>query len=41
MVSNHGAFQIAGSPYLPHPPMKFHNHWTIRTPRGWMPSFLP
>ncbi len=41
MVSNHGAFQIAGSPYLPHPPMKFHNHWTIRTPKGWSCLFLP
>jgi hypothetical protein len=41
MVSNHGAFQIAGSPYEPHPPMKFHNHWTIRTPKGWSCLFLP
>lgn len=41
MVSNHGAFQIAGSPYEPHPPMKFHNYWTIRTPQGWSCLFLP
>ena len=41
MVSNHGAFQIAGSPYEPRPPMKFHNHWTIRTPKGWSCLFLP
>jgi hypothetical protein len=41
MVSNHGAFQIAGSPYEPHPPMKFHNHWTIHTPKGWSCLFLP
>jgi hypothetical protein len=41
MVSNHGSFQIAGSPYDPHPPMKFHNHWTIRTPKGWSCLFLP
>jgi hypothetical protein len=41
LVSNHGAFQIAGSPYEPHPPMKFHNCWTIRTPPGWSCLFLP
>jgi hypothetical protein len=41
MVSNHGSFQIAGSPYEPHPPMKFHNYWTIRTPKGWSCLFLP
>ena len=41
MVSNHGAFQLAGSPYEPHPPMKFHNYWTIRTPPGWSCLFLP
>jgi Family of unknown function (DUF6065) len=41
LVSNHGAFQIAGSPYEPHPPMKFHNYWTIRTPKGWSCLFLP
>jgi hypothetical protein len=41
MVSNHGSFQIAGSPYEPHPPMKFHNYWTIRTPNGWSCLFLP
>jgi hypothetical protein len=41
MVSNHAAFQIAGSPYEPHPPMKFHNYWTIRTPKGWSCLFLP
>jgi hypothetical protein len=40
MVSNHGSFQIAGSPYEPHPPMKFHNYWTIRTPKGWSCLFL-
>jgi hypothetical protein len=41
LVSNHGSFQIAGSPYEPHPPMKFHNYWTIRTPKGWSCLFLP
>jgi hypothetical protein len=41
MVSNHSTFQIAGSPYEPHPPMKFHNYWTIRTPKGWSCLFLP
>ena len=41
LVSNHGAFQIAGSPHQPHPPMKLHNYWTIRTPKGWSCLFLP
>jgi hypothetical protein len=41
LVSNHAAFQIAGSPFEPHPPMKFHNYWTIRTPKGWSCLFLP
>jgi len=41
MVSNHGSFQIAGSPYDPRPPMKFHNYWTIRTPKGWSCLFVP
>jgi uncharacterized protein DUF6065 len=41
MVSNHAAFQLAGSPYEPHPPMKFHNYWTIQTPKGWSCLFLP
>jgi hypothetical protein len=41
MVSNHAAFQLAGSPYDPHPPMKFHNYWTIRTSEGWSCLFLP
>src|SRR5918999_2386156 len=41
MVSNHGAFQGAGNPFGPRPPMKFHNHWTIRTAEGWSCLFLP
>jgi hypothetical protein len=41
MVSNHGAFQVAGNPYEPRPPMKFHNHWTIRTAPGWSCLFVP
>lgn len=41
MVSTHGGFQIAGSPFEPYPPMKFHNYWTIRTPPGWSCLFLP
>jgi hypothetical protein len=41
MVSNHAPFQFAGSPYAPRPPMKFHNYWTIRTPKGWSCLFLP
>lgn len=41
MVSPHGAGQVAGNPYEPRPPMKFHNHWTIRTAKGWSCLFLP
>ncbi|MGD9703837.1 MAG: DUF6065 family protein [Acidimicrobiia bacterium] len=41
MVSTHNAFQVAGNPYEPRPPMKFHNHWTVRTPKGWSCLFLP
>ena len=41
MVSNHSAFQVAGNPYEPRPPMKFHNYWTIRTPPGWSCLFIP
>ena len=35
MVSNHQAYQIAGHPAQPRPPLKLHNYWTIRTPPGW------
>ena len=41
MVSNHAAFQVAGNPHEPRPPMKFHNFWTIATPPGWSCLFLP
>jgi hypothetical protein len=41
MVSNHSVFQVAGNPFEPHPPMKFHNLWTIRTSPGWSCLFLP
>lgn len=41
MVSNHGAFQVAGNPFDPRPPMKFHNYWTVRTPKGWSCLFVP
>lgn len=41
MVSNHAAFQVAGNPFAPRPPMKFHNYWTVRTPPGWSCLFLP
>jgi hypothetical protein len=41
MVSTHGAHQAAGNPYEPRPMMKFHNPWTIRTPRGWSCLFVP
>jgi hypothetical protein len=41
MVSNHATYQIAGNPFEPHPPMKFHNFWTIRTMPGWSTLFVP
>lgn len=41
MVSNHGAHQVAGHPAAPSPPCKFHNYWSIRTPKGWSCLFLP
>jgi hypothetical protein len=41
MVSNHAAFQVAGNPLEPRPPMKFHNYWTIRTAPGWSCLFIP
>jgi hypothetical protein len=41
MVSNHHPYQVAGHPLQPRPPNKFHNHWTIRTPKGWSCLFIP
>ena len=41
MVSDHAIGQVAGNPYEPRPPLKFHNHWTLRTPPGWSCLFLP
>ena len=41
MVSNHAAFQVAGNPFEPRPPLKFHNYWTVRTAPGWSCLFLP
>lgn len=41
MVSNHASPQVAGHPMQPRPPVKFHNHWTIRTAAGWSCLFLP
>lgn len=40
MASNHHAYQVAGHPLLPRPPCKLHNHWTIRTPKGWSCLFV-
>jgi hypothetical protein len=40
MISNHGSHQIAGHPLADRPPMKIHNHWTIRTPPGWSCLFV-
>jgi hypothetical protein len=41
LVSNHGPYQVAGSPFGARPPMKFNNLWTIRTAPGWSCLFLP
>mgnify|MGYP006167339701 CR=1 FL=1 len=41
MVSQHHPYQVAGHPMQPRPPNKFHNHWTIRTPKGWSCLFIP
>jgi hypothetical protein len=41
MVSNHNSHQVAGNPREPRPPSKFHNYWTIRTPRDWSCLFVP
>lgn len=41
MVSNHHPYQVAGHPLQPRPPCKLHNHWTIRTPKGWSCLFVP
>ncbi|HEV7322934.1 MAG TPA: DUF6065 family protein [Ensifer sp.] len=41
MVSNHGAHQVAGNPKEPSPPCKFHNYWSLRTPKGWSCLFVP
>ncbi len=40
MVSNHAMHQIAGNPFEPRPPCKFHNYWTIVTPPGWSTLFV-
>jgi hypothetical protein len=41
MVSTHASHQTAGNPYEPRPTMKFHNPWTIRTPKGWSCLLVP
>jgi hypothetical protein len=41
MVSNHHPYQVNGHPLQPRPPCKIHNHWTIRTPKGWSCLFIP
>jgi hypothetical protein len=41
MVSFHAPEQVSGHPRQPRPPAKFHNYWTIRTPKGWSCLFTP
>ena len=41
MVSDHDTWQVAGHPLAPRQPLKFHNHWIIRTPPGWSCLFVP
>jgi Family of unknown function (DUF6065) len=40
MTSNHNAYQVSGHPHQPRPPCKFHNYWSIRTPKGWSCLFV-
>lgn len=40
MISNHGMHQVKGNPWGNRPPRKFHNYWTITTPKGWSCLFL-
>jgi hypothetical protein len=40
MVSNHHPYQVSGHPRQPRPPSKFHNYWTVRTPKGWSCLFM-
>jgi hypothetical protein len=40
MVSHHHVYQAAGNPLEPRPPCKFHNYWTISTPKGWSCLFV-
>ena len=32
--------ELAGNPHDARPPMKFHNYWTMRTPKGWSCLFV-
>lgn len=41
MVTFHHPYQVSGHPLEPRPPCKLHNHWSIRTPKGWSCLFMP
>lgn len=41
MVSYHPAFQVAGHTFGDGPACKFHNFWTITTPKGWSVLIVP
>ena len=40
-VSHHSPQQLKGHPMLPRLPVKFINHWHIKTPPGWSCLFVP
>ena len=40
-VQNHNQNQVKGHPMNPRVPLKFINHWHIKTPPGWSCLFVP
>jgi hypothetical protein len=40
-VQNHTQNQVKGHPMNPRVPLKFINHWHIKTPPGWSCLFVP
>jgi len=41
VIEPHSNEQIKGHPDLPKPPLKFINHWHMKTPPGWSTLFTP
>ena len=40
-IQHHNPFQVKGHPMNPRVPIKFINHWHIKTPPGWSCLFVP